>query len=67
MRKLVHEVRNHLAVAVANVEAFRDGILEPTPQRLDAVLQALADADAALNELATGRSADAGETSVIPP
>jgi hypothetical protein len=41
VRAVVHEIRNHLAVAVANVEAFRDGILEPTPARLADVLQAL--------------------------
>ena len=57
MRTLVHDVRNHLAVAVANVEAFRDGLLAPTPERLEIVLRALADADAVLSELP---GADAG-------
>jgi hypothetical protein len=45
---VVHEIRNHLAVAIANVEGFRDGVLEPTPKRLDAVLHALAEVDALL-------------------
>jgi hypothetical protein len=27
VRSIIHEIRNHLAVAIANVEAFRDGIL----------------------------------------
>ncbi|HZO94171.1 MAG TPA: hypothetical protein VFB22_10370 [Candidatus Baltobacteraceae bacterium] len=45
MSRLIHDVRNHLAVAVANVEAFRDRILEPTPERLETVLRALAAAD----------------------
>jgi signal transduction histidine kinase len=51
MRSVIHEIKNHLAIAVANVEAFRDGILEPTPARLRAVLQALAEADILLGDL----------------
>jgi hypothetical protein len=48
---LVHEIRNQLAVAVANVEAFRDGVLEPTPTRLTAVLDALHQVDILLREI----------------
>jgi hypothetical protein len=44
-------MKNHLAVAVANVEAFRDGVLAPSPARLDAVLQALAEVDVLLGQL----------------
>ena len=51
MRALVHEMRNHLAVAVASIEAFRDGVLEPTPARMGAVLQALGEIDVLLREL----------------
>ena len=51
MRRVVHEIRNHLAVAIANVEAFRDGVFEPTPARLAAVLQALGEVDVLLGEL----------------
>jgi two-component system sensor histidine kinase BaeS len=51
MRNVIHEMKNHLAVAVANVEAFRDGVLAPSPARLDAVLQALAEVDALLGQL----------------
>jgi signal transduction histidine kinase len=51
VKGLIHEIRNHLAVAVANTEGFRDGVLAPTPQRLDAVLQALAEADVLLGEV----------------
>jgi signal transduction histidine kinase len=51
MRKVIHEIKNHLAVAVANCEAFRDGLLEPSTARLNAVLQALAEADVLLGEL----------------
>ncbi len=51
MSSLVHEIRNQLAVAVANVEAFRDGVLEPTPARLTAVLDALHQVDILLREI----------------
>jgi signal transduction histidine kinase len=51
MRRIVHEIRNHLAVAIANVEAFRDGVLVPSPQRLTSVLQALGEAASLLGEL----------------
>ena len=54
MRSVVHEIRNHLAVAVANVEAFRDGVLEPSHARLTAVLAALHQANALLRDLPRG-------------
>ena len=54
MSSLVHEIRNHLAVAVANVEAFRDGVLEPTPARLTAVLDALQQIEVLLGEIPPG-------------
>ena len=51
MRRVIHEIRNHLAVAIANVEAFRDGVLDPTPKRLSSVLQALGEVENLLGEL----------------
>src|SRR5665213_1896571 len=51
MKNVIHEIKNHLAVAVANVEAFRDGVLDATPARLGAVLQALVEADVLLSQL----------------
>jgi two-component system sensor histidine kinase BaeS len=57
VKGVVHEIRNQLAVAIANVEAFHDGVLAPTPARLAAVLQALADATALLADIPVGRSA----------
>jgi hypothetical protein len=53
MRQVIHEVRNHLAVAIANVEGFRDGIIEPTPARLDAVLHALGEIEVLLARAAS--------------
>jgi len=54
--RLVHEIRNQLAVAVANVEAFRDGVLEPTPARLTIVLDALEQLENLLREIPSERS-----------
>jgi two-component system, OmpR family, sensor histidine kinase BaeS len=57
-------MRNQLAVAVANLESWLDGKLEPTPLRIKAVLQALAGLDALIDDLyvtsagAPGRVAD---------
>ena len=51
MKAVVHEMRNQLAVAVANVEAFIDGKLEPTAPRLRAVLHALNELDAMIDGL----------------
>lgn len=55
----VHEIRNQLAVAVANIEAFIDGKLKATPDRLNAVLQALLEVDVLVDEL-RGVSATGG-------
>jgi signal transduction histidine kinase len=44
-------MRNHLAIAVANIEAFIDGKLEPTPDRLQAVLHALQELDILMNDI----------------
>jgi two-component system sensor histidine kinase BaeS len=59
VRRVIHEIRNHLAVAIANVEAFRDGVLEPSPQRLSSVLQALHEVENLLGELTPGQ--------IVPP
>lgn len=49
--ELVHDMRNRLAVARANVEAFIDGKITPTAGRLEAVLQSLAQLEGLLNDL----------------
>ncbi len=36
-----HELGNLVAVALANVEAMIDGLVEPTPRRLEALADAL--------------------------
>lgn len=62
MKRIVHDIRNQLAVAVANVEAMRDGVLEPSPERLEAVLAALAEADVLLRDLSPAAVSDVGAT-----
>ena len=53
MSKRVHEIRNHLTVVVSNVEAFRDGIVDPTPERLATILDELAQVESLLREIAS--------------
>jgi len=49
-----HELGNLLAVALVNVEGMIDGLVEPTPARLESLADALRRASALL------RSGDAG-------
>jgi two-component system, OmpR family, sensor histidine kinase BaeS len=51
VRTIIHEIRNQLAVAVANVEAFLDGKLVPTKERLEGILQVLTELDTLVDEL----------------
>ena len=51
MRPIVHDIRNHLAIAVAYIEAIADGKLEATPKRLEAILEALRTVDALVSGL----------------
>jgi hypothetical protein len=62
VRNTLHDIRNHLAVAIANVEAFRDGVLEPSPTRLAAVLEALTSIEALLQTLPRDEPKDGGAT-----
>jgi hypothetical protein len=62
VKAVVHEIRNQLAVAIASVEAFRDGILEPTSARLGAVLDALGAIEALLTDLPKTTPIDKGPT-----
>jgi signal transduction histidine kinase len=49
--ELVHEMRNQLTIVRANVEAFIDGKLVPTTERLEALVQSLRHMDAMLTGL----------------
>ena len=50
-RPIVHDIRNHLAIAIANIEAIADGKLEATPKRLTAILDALRTIDSLVGGL----------------
>ena len=56
--ELIHDMRNRLAIVRANVEAFIDGKLSPSPKRLEAVLQSLDQLADLLNEFQEGASRD---------
>jgi len=62
--ELIHDIRNRLAVARANIEAFIDGKLEATPDRLRIVLQALDQLGALLNDIRPVAS-DAPEVQLV--
>jgi signal transduction histidine kinase len=49
--ELVHEMRNQLTVARANLEAFIDGKLAPTAERLEGVVQTLAHLEGLIKNL----------------
>jgi hypothetical protein len=63
---VLHEIRNHLAVAIANVEGFRDGLFEPSPKRLTTVLTALGEVDALLGSCADDPRDDLGPRIAAP-
>jgi len=44
-------MRNQLAIAIATIEACCDGKLEPTPARLEAVLEALGQLDKLIDDI----------------
>lgn len=54
--ELIHDIRNRLAVARANIEAFIDGKLEASSDRLRIVLQALDQLGALLNDIKPAES-----------
>lgn len=61
-RELIHEMRNQLAVAQANLEAFIDGKLPPTPERLQSIVQALRQVDALIDDLPDERGSAGVQT-----
>lgn len=51
MDKVVHDMRNDLAVAIGNIHAFLDRKLEPSQRNLQRVLESLEDLDTLISEL----------------
>ena len=60
--ELIHDIRNRLTVARANVEAFIDGKLTPTPGRLKGVLQSLSQLEELVTELRASQQASEADT-----
>jgi len=59
VRTLVHEMRNHLAVLIANVEALADGKLEPSAERWHSMLQVLRELDVLVDGVVASAEAPA--------
>jgi hypothetical protein len=53
---LVHDIRNRLSIARANIEAFIDGKLVPSTDRLQSVLQTLDQLNELLDKVKPDRS-----------
>lgn len=49
--QIVHDLRNRLAIARANIEAFIDGKFPPTAERLRAVLRSLGEMEQLLRHI----------------
>ena len=51
LAELVHDMRNELAVVMANLEGLVDGKLEPTPERFASMLQAIEQLKSLISQL----------------
>jgi len=58
---IAHDLRNPLTVIGGYVESMRDGVLEPTPERLDAVQAEVKHLERLVDDLRTLSQAEAGE------
>ncbi|GAC1499297.1 MAG: hypothetical protein NVS1B2_22930 [Vulcanimicrobiaceae bacterium] len=58
MRAVIHELRNHLTVAMCGIESFLDRKLEPTDGRLGAILQSLREVDLLIDGLPRDRTVE---------
>lgn len=61
LAKVRHEIGNALSIVQANIEGMVDGILEPTVDRLNALLSALATASLMLDDLRRPHEPDASD------
>jgi len=63
---LVHEMRNQLSIAKANLEAFIDGKMAPTSERLESVVQTLRHLEDLIKDLRALRLSSDSAQSVSP-
>jgi signal transduction histidine kinase len=61
---IAHELRNPLTVIGGYIESMRDGVLKPTPERLDAIQVEVRHLQRLVEDLRTLSQADAGELSL---
>ncbi|MCS7259853.1 MAG: ATP-binding protein [Anaerolineae bacterium] len=61
---IAHELRTPLTVMVGYLEALRDGVLKPTPERFEAMYQEARHLERLVEDLRTLSLADAGELSL---
>jgi len=61
---IAHDLRNPLTVIGGYIESIRDGVLKPTPERLDAIQMEVRHLERLVEDLRTLSQADAGELSL---
>lgn len=63
---IAHDLRTPLTVIAGYIESMRDGVLQPTPQRLDLIYQEIERLQKMVNDLRMLSQADAGELNLHP-
>ena len=63
---IAHELRNPLMVMTGYIEALRDGVLRPTPERFDMMYEEAQHLQRLVADLRTLSLADAGELALMP-
>lgn len=63
---IAHDLRTPLTVIAGYVESMRDGVLQPTPQRLDLIYSEIERLQNLVNDLRMLSQADAGELPLNP-
>lgn len=58
LQAAIHEMRNHLSVAMASIEAFLDRKLEPSDARLHAMFETLREIDLLIDDLPSNAKVD---------
>ena len=61
---IAHDLRNPLTVIGGYIESMQDGVLKPTPERLDAIQMEVRHLERLIEDLRTLSQADAGELSL---
>ncbi len=61
---IAHDLRNPLTVIGGYIESMRDGVLKPTPERLDAIQTEVQHLERLVEDLRTLSQADAGDLSL---